>query len=314
MTARDFSSDWTIPVLDLVMMGMILQTGRLQMAIGIVIALVLVPAAIIVALMMKNKTVAQPEPAPPVIQTLNNNIRPPQPKITVAESRPAVTITVQASSQPSQSPPVTAPEPPKVPAVIAVSSALTTAEDRRERILAGISENIRKSLSTRQAAQSSPVLYKEVPRNTEYVRVKKDVITPHGQVRFSILKDWMSTNMLAVFRRASSEWKTPEDLIAFVPAYLEPEAEILNSQVLLVSTPGHNEKLAVPIRNLDDIAGLRQCFEFVSAAGAVTMPAVVVTSDCEFEIVSRGVITQALFTNAIDQGREMKLLVNAVSE
>jgi len=291
------------------------------MAIEIVIALVLVPAAIIAVLMMKKKTSVQPVP-PAVIQTPNNNIRPPQPKITGAESRPPVTINVQASSQASPpSPPenavssVAAPEPPKVPAVIDVrSAALTTAEDRRERILAGISENIRKSLSTRQAAQTSPVLYKETPRNTEYVRVKKDVITPHGQVRFSILKDWMSTNMLAVFRRASSEWRTPEDLIAFVPAYLEPEAEILNSQVLLVSTPGHNEKLAVPIRNLDDVAGLRQCFEFVSAAGAVTMPAVVVTSDCDFEIVSRGVITQALFTNAIDQGRDMKLLVNAVSE
>jgi hypothetical protein len=157
------------------------------------------------------------------------------------------------------------------------------------------------------------MLYKEAPKNTEYVRVKKDVITPHGQVRFSILKDWMATNMLAVFRRASFGWKKPEDLIAFVPAYLEPEAEILDSQLLLVSTPGHNEKLAVPIRSLDDGAGLRQCFEFVSGVNAVMMPAVLVSSDREFEIVSRGVITQSLFTNAIDQGRETKMLVDAVS-
>src|SRR5688572_23124000 len=121
------------------------------MAIGIVIALVLVPAAIIVALMMKKKTSAQPVPAAPAVIQTPPNIRPPQPK-TTAEIRPPVMINVQASQTSPPSPlenevsPVAAPEPPRVPAEIDVrSAAVTTAEDRRERILAGISENIRKS-------------------------------------------------------------------------------------------------------------------------------------------------------------------------
>src|SRR5262249_39674323 len=64
-------------------------------------------------------------------------------------------------------------------------------ESRNERILAGISENIKKSLQMRPVPQHSPIAYSESkPRNTEYVRVKKEIITPHGQIRFSILKDW----------------------------------------------------------------------------------------------------------------------------
>ena len=205
--------------------------------------------------------------------------------------------------------------PPAVPnptAMIDVQAALTTPEERNERILAGISENIRKSLQMRPVPQHSPIPYSETqPRNTEYVRVKKDIITPHGQIRFSILKDWMSINMLAIFRRASLDWKTPDDLIAFLPAYLEPEAEILNNEVLIISTPGHNEILAVPIRSLDADSRLRDCFEFVTDVPTATnTPAVLLPSDAEFEVVSRGVITQAVFMNSVDQGQtEVKLIV-----
>src|ERR1051325_10602449 len=117
-----------------------------------------------------------------------------------------------------------------------VQGPLVTEPDRNERILAGISENIRKSLQLRAAPAASPILYSESKRNTEYVRVKKEIITPHGHIRFSILKDWVSTNMLAIFRRAALEWKTPEDLISLLPAYLQPNAEILNDEVLLIGT------------------------------------------------------------------------------
>jgi hypothetical protein len=194
------------------------------------------------------------------------------------------------------------PAPPK-PVAIDVQAAVATQEDRNERILAGISENIRKSLQSRPVAQHSPIPYAEAkPRNTEYVRVKKEIITPHGQIRFSILKDWMSINMLAVFRRASLDWKTPDDLIAFLPAYLEPEAEILNNQVLLIGTPGHNEKLAVPIRSLDAASPLRDCFDFVGDVRTATnIPAVLLPFDTDFEVVSRGVITQTVFSNAVEQ-------------
>jgi len=195
------------------------------------------------------------------------------------------------------------PAPPKPKIAIDVQTAVATQEDRNERILAGISENIRKSLQSRPVAQHSPIPYAEAkPRNTEYVRVKKEIITPHGQIRFSILKDWMSINMLAVFRRASLDWKTPDDLIAFLPAYLEPEAEILNNQVLLIGTPGHNEKLAVPIRSLDASSRLRDCFDFVGDVRTATnTPAVLLPFDADFEVVSRGVITQTVFTNAVEE-------------
>jgi hypothetical protein len=206
---------------------------------------------------------------------------------------------------------------PKPVAVIDVQAALTSQEDRNERILAGISENIRKSLQTRPVPKHSTIPYGDTkPRNTEYVRVKKDIIIPHGHIRFSILKDWMSINMLAVFRRASLDWKSPDDLIAFLPSYLEPEAEVLNNQVLIIGTPGHNEKLAVPIRSLDASSHLSDCFDFVSDVQSSTnTPAVLIAGEMGFEIVSRGVITQPVFANAVEHNRtEVKLLVDRSPE
>jgi hypothetical protein len=247
------------------------------------------------------------------------------------QPRSVPAVSLAASSPRSAEPELQAARPvaPSSNAVVASATASSSApvkagidlqglvlsrEDRNERILAGISENIRKSLQMRPVPQNSPIPYTDLkPRNTEYVRVKKEIITPHGQVRFSILKDWLSTNMLAVFRRASMDWKTPDDLIALVPAYLEPEAEVLNGQVLLIGTPGHNEKLAVPIRSLDDDSSLRDCFDLVTdAAAAGNTPAVLLPSETEFEVVSRGVITQTAFMTAVEQGQTtaVKLLAD----
>ncbi len=198
-----------------------------------------------------------------------------------------------------------------------LDGALGTGEDRNEQILAGISKNIQKTLQMRPVPQHSPIPYSELkPRNTEYVRVKKDIITPHGHIRFSILQDWISTNMLAVFRRASLEWKTPDDLIAFLPSYLEGEAEILNGEVLLIGTPGHNEKLAVPIRRIAAASVLRHCFDFVTDGGtAVNTPAVLLGSDTEFNVVSRGVIAEPVFMNAIERDQaEVHLLIERSTE
>src|SRR5262249_49263559 len=216
-------------------------------------------------------------PPPVVLKTVNSH------SVIDAESKtPAVS---------------TAPKP--VP-VLDMQGMLATQGDRNEPSLAGISENIRKSMEKRPVPQNSPLQFPESnPRNTEYVRVKKEIITPHGQIRFSILKDWMSTNMLAVFRRASLDWKTPEDLIAFLPAYLEPEAEILNNEVLLIGTPGHNEKLAVPIRALDAASRLGDCFDFITDTRmSSNAPAVLLPSESDFEVVSKGVIPKTVFANA----------------
>ncbi len=174
-------------------------------------------------------------------------------------------------------------------------------QNPNQRILAGISENIRRSL-IKPVPTYSPLQYPEKPRDTEYVRVKKKIITPHGQIRFSILKDSLSANMLAVFRRACLEWKSPNDLISFLPPYLEPEAEILNGRLLLIGTPGHDEKLAIPIRSIEGDAGLYDCFDIVTdARSATNTPAVVLTHDDAFKVVSRGVITQPVFVESVER-------------
>lgn len=200
--------------------------------------------------------------------------------------------------------------------IIDLQGALMSNDDRNERILAGISENLRKGLQSRPVSHHKQILSSELkPRNTEYVRVKREIITPHGHIRFSILKDWLSTNMLAVFHRSSFEWKTPDDLIAIVPSYLEPNAAILDNELLLVGTSGFNEKLAIPVRNLD-AAHLAECFDLVAGGRMATnVPAVLLPIEGGFEVVSKGVIVQSVFTNAIGQSHiEPKALPDTSSE
>jgi hypothetical protein len=297
------------------------------MANGVVVQLAVVLVAIVVGVVIvykKRQPREMPHVSAPRVSMQEQPSSEPKPaqrivahKTTEADRQLPPTIPVQAAIP---DPPAAAPAPepiaPPAAAMIDVQGAMTTQEDRNERMLAGISKNIQKSMQMRPVPQHSPIPYPEQKRNTEYVRVKKAIITPHGHIRFSILKDWVSTNMLAVFRRASLEWKTPEDLIAFLPAYLEAEAEIVSSQLLLIGTSGHDEKLAVPIRNLDDVSGLQACFDFVTDnRAAVSIPAVVRVSDSDFEVVSRGAITKLLFTNAVDRGQdEMQLLIPKSSE
>jgi hypothetical protein len=280
--------------------GVLVQLAMVLLSVGIVVC----------ALVVVNKRRTRPGkgvPAgrPPVVE-VTHTVQPVHTTPVQAEQSMPQTITLQTSTptplpaEPATSIARSAAANTKV--IVDGGWAIATPEDDRDRILAGISDNIRKTLETRQVAQSAPIRYAESKRSTEYVRVKKEIITPHGQIRFSILKDWLSTNMLAVFRRACLDWKTPEDLIAFLPAYLEAEAEIFNSQLLLIGTSGHNEKLAIPIRGLADESLLHQCFEFVTGiSDAANTPAVVVTSDGDFEVVSKGVIRQPVFTNGIEK-------------
>jgi hypothetical protein len=199
--------------------------------------------------------------------------------------------------------------PPEVAKPSADFQAQATPEGSNQRILAGISENIKRS-AIKPVPTYSTVSSPETQRDPEYVRVKKRIITPHGQVRFSILKDSISVNMLAVFRRAFLDWKTPYDLIAFLPQYLETEAEIFHDQLLLIGTAGHHEKLAIPIRSFNLDSNVLDCFDFVTDDRTATnTPAVLVVSDDEIEIVSRGVITQPVFLKPERDQSEVKFLV-----
>lgn len=236
-----------------------------------------------------------PKTAPAAVPRIPVEIQTANPLPTPASELAAVNVPRSSPPPPVVSTPANFPTPPAAPFTLQMSPL--NQEQRNERILADISENIRKSLIKPLPAYS-PLQNPESPRETEYVRVKKQIITPHGQVRFSILKDSIATNMMAVFRRASLDWKTPDDLIGFLPPYLQPEAEVVNDQVLLIGTPGHNEKLAIPIRSFDAESTFRDCFDFVTdVRSATNSPAVLLASDTELSIVSRGVIAQPVFTD-----------------
>lgn len=254
-----------------------------------ILSVAIIVCALIVFRRRKVDQPAQPQTAQPV-QVLTEQPKPvvPRPAPVLAQPQPVNLPTAVVEAEPS--------------VAIDLQGALATTEDRNERILAGISKNIQKSLQMRPVPQHSPIPYSDLrQRSTEYIRVKKDIITPHGHIRFSILKDWVSMNMLAVFRRASLEWKTPDDLISFLPAYLEANADVLDGQVLLIGTAGHNERLAVPIRSLDETSAFQSCFEFVADKTATNTPAVLAASDMQFDVVSRGVITKSVFSNALDR-------------
>lgn len=264
---------------------------------------------------LRKGSAARPVEKPRTVQPKPAQIAPVPPSTTAEQQLPR-TVTIQAESNMQVKAAVKAAPSDglqKVPLIDV--GALMTQDDHNERILAGISENIRKSLQLRPVTNLSPIPYAESkPSNTEYVRVKKQIITPYGHIRFSILKDWISTNMLAVFRRASLEWKTADDLIAFLPAYLEADAEILNNEVLLIGTSGHDEKLAISIRNFD-MPHLRDCFDFVSGGRtAANTPAVLLPLDDGFQVISKGVITQAIFAGAVESHMEIKVLPERSSE
>jgi hypothetical protein len=251
------------------------------------------------------KTVVQPAAARPPVQKPSSVLPKPAEKTAVhSVAKPTEHAKEQmaaAASRPSTG-------VLKPAGAIDLEGTLMSTDNRNERILAGISENIRKSLESRPVTSHSPIVFSESRRSTEYVRVKREIITPHGHIRFSILKDWLSTNMLAVLRRASFEWKTPDDLIALIPTYLEANAEVLNNEILLIGTSGYNEKLAIPIQNFD-ASHLHECFDFVSAGRMATnTPAVLLPIEAGFEVISKGVITQPVLTGLDEHSPVLKVL------
>jgi hypothetical protein len=108
-------------------------------------------------------------------------------------------------------------------------------------------------------------------------------------LRFAVLKDWISVNILAILRRASRGRTEAVDLIGNIPAYLQPEAEILNDCILLISTRGHSERLAVPLRVLDTASDFCKWFDAPADEHLHRhVPAVLSRSNGHFELVSKG--------------------------
>jgi len=123
----------------------------------------------------------------------------------------------------------------------------------------------------------------------DYLRLRKEIVTTDPNVRFAVLKDWVTLNWLAILRRASRGWNTPADLIANVPPYLEPEAEVLEGSALVLGTRAHPHRLAVPIRDIDPSSELHQWFDTSDQSNGVRhRPALLIRSNDHFELISKG--------------------------
>jgi hypothetical protein len=104
------------------------------------------------------------------------------------------------------------------------------------------------------------------PQN-DSTMMRKEVLNQDPGLRFTVLKDWLEKNSLAILRRAAHEWKTAEDLIIIIPSALEPVAELLDGRVLMVGTRGYPEKHAITISDHDPSSGLIPAPDILSPAG-----------------------------------------------
>ncbi|MBI4471348.1 MAG: hypothetical protein HY646_01690 [Acidobacteria bacterium] len=115
--------------------------------------------------------------------------------------------------------------------------------DHQESKLAEIAQHLADDVRSLQEFRRQP---EHSNGNGEYVRLSRDILANDSQLRFSLLKDWLAINTLAITRRACRPWTSPMQLIIGVPESLEAEAE-LQDGMLLVGTRGLTEKIAVPV-------------------------------------------------------------------
>lgn len=124
-------------------------------------------------------------------------------------------------------------------------------EERLVMAIKDISERMQMLAPESAAAESIPTPPTSVADGNarEHVRFRKEVIretiSQEPEARFAALRDWISTNSLAIVYRASHGSAKTTDLIATVPPYLEAQAEIGPDGVLLVSTHGYPERIAI---------------------------------------------------------------------
>ena len=168
-------------------------------------------------------------------------------------------------------------------AVENIRDHIDTQEERLAKLLESLSETLR---SIPQPQQST-----ERPRtqNGDHSRFRREALSQDPELRFSVLKEWISVNALAIQHRASRHWNSARDLIANIPPYLEPLAEVLNNTVLLVGTRGHSEVLAVLLRQLDSSSEFSQWFSNASnGKTAHHVPAILARSNGHFKLLAKG--------------------------
>jgi len=159
--------------------------------------------------------------------------------------------------------------------------------DMQEERLAKILENILETLRTVPPSVSvAPAVAEPRRDSTEQSRLRRDTLSRDPELRFTVLQEWVSTNVLAILRRASRPWSTANDLITTIPQYLEPEAEILNHSVLLIGTRGHSVKLAVALEELEPTSDFSQWFE--PSMEAQNHPAILVRINERLDLISKG--------------------------
>jgi hypothetical protein len=83
------------------------------------------------------------------------------------------------------------------------------------------------------------------------VRLRREIVSRDPALRFSVLREWVATNKLAILHRASRGLITPAELLASIPRYFEALGEITADRTLLIRTRGYPEILAIPLDDAD---------------------------------------------------------------
>jgi hypothetical protein len=178
---------------------------------------------------------------------------------------------------------------------IATVDSLRDYLEAQEQRLAAIVETVSGSLQS--LLQKREPAVEERTDSAGHSRYRREALGGNPELRFAVLKDWLAINALAIQHRASRPWKTAADLTANIPAYLQPESEILDGCILLIGTNQHADRLAIPFRDLDVASQYRQWFDpALKGQSASCAPAVLMRSNGHFRLVSKGTHSSS-FTN-----------------
>jgi hypothetical protein len=160
--------------------------------------------------------------------------------------------------------------------------------DIQEERMATMIETISEALRDLRVVGQTPPAPRQPQQETSQSRLRRAALSQDPELRFSVLKDWVSNNSIGILHRASRGWNSVNDLIANIPSYLNPEAEVAQGSVLLVGTRGHSETLAIPLRQLDPSSDFSKWFDPVSEEQTTPIPAVLVRSGGQLTLLAKG--------------------------